>query len=228
MSGLRACRYVQRSCSRSLPVRLLPPGGAIGISNTLRRYTAAASTSLSSTPIITTTPTTKLTTPTRERTCLTLFTPAAGQRRTFTTSFPAFSEAPPPPGAADEPIKTYSYDAIKSLATAPTAPADIIIVDVREPDEFADGHIPSARNLPITTRPDGLHLSSKEFQDTFGWEKPDLGSPTELIFYCRAGVRSKVAVGIARQCGYTNVAEYPGSWLDWVENEEKKKKKEQS
>lgn len=226
MNSLRACRYVQRSCSRSLPVRLLPPGGgAIGISNTLRRYTAAASTSSSSSAPITTTttPTTRLTTPTRERTCLTLFTPAAGQRRTFTTSFPAFSEAPPPP---DEPIKTYSYDAIKSLATAPTAPADIIIVDVREPDEFADGHIPSARNLPITTRPDGLHLSSKEFQDTFGWEKPDLGSPTELIFYCRAGVRSKVAVGIARQCGYTNVAEYPGSWLDWVENEEKRKKEQ--
>ena len=41
-------------------------------------------------------------------------------------------------------------------------------------------------------------------------------------------MRSKVAVGIARQCGYTNVAEYPGSWLDWVENEEKGKKKEQN
>jgi len=209
---MNSLRYVQRSY-RSLPVRLQP--GATGISNTLRRYTAAPT----STPI-----TTRLTTPIPERTCLTPFTPiAGGQRRTFITSFPSFSEASPPGtgSAVDEPIKTYSYDAIKSLATAPTAPADIIIVDVREPSEFASGHIPSARNLPITTRPDGLHLSSKEFQDTFGWEKPDLSSPTELIFYCRAGVRSKTAVRIARECGYTNVAEYPGSWLDWVENEKK-------
>ena len=172
------------------------------------------------------------------RTCLTplLLTPTAGQRwRTFITSFPCFSESAPPGtsagagGAVDEPIKTYSYDAIKSLVTAPTRPpsppppTDTMILDVREPSEFAEGHIPSARNLPITTRPDGLHLSPEEFRDAFGWEKPDPSSPTELIFYCRAGVRSKTAVRIARECGYTNVAEYPGSWLDWVENEEKQK-----
>ena len=217
MNSLRACRYVQRSCHRGLFVRLHP--GAIGICNATPRWYTATSTS---TPI-TTQPTTPII---PERTCLTLLTPIAGQRRTFTTSFPSFSESSPPGtgSAGDEPIKTYSYGVIKALATAPTTPTDIIIVDVREPSEFDSGHIPSAKNLPITTRPDGLHLSAQEFQDTFGWEKPDLSSPTELIFYCRAGVRSKTAVRIARECGYTNVAEYPGSWLDWVENEKKKKK----
>ena len=216
MNSLRSCRYVQRG-SQGLFIRLQPR--AIGVSShaTHRRYTAASAST--PTPIQA-----GLTTPIPERTCLTLLTPIARQRRAFTTSFPFFSESSPPSdtgGASDKPIKTYSYDAIKSLATAPTTPADILIVDVREPIEFASGHIPSAKNLPITTRPDGLHLSPEVFQDTFGWEKPDLGSPTELIFYCRAGVRSKTAVRIARECGYTNVAEYPGSWLDWEENEKK-------
>lgn len=35
------------------------------------------------------------------------------------------------------------------------------------------------------------------------------------MFFCKAGVRSKAAASLARQAGYENVGEYPGSWLEW-------------
>jgi len=120
-------------------------------------------------------------------------------------------------------IKSYTYPAIKSL-TSPT-PGTAILIDVREPREFASGHIPSARNLPIGSRPDGLFLPPEEFQDTFGWEKPDVSSETELVFYCKAGIRSRSAARIAREAGYVKVGEYPGSWIDWIVNEYRQRQK---
>ena len=40
----------------------------------------------------------------------------------------------------------------------------------------------------------------------------------ELVFYCKAGVRSSAAAQLAKQYGYENVAEYRGSWMDWEKN----------
>jgi rhodanese-related sulfurtransferase len=91
-----------------------------------------------------------------------------------------------------------------------------LLIDVREPHEFGTDSIPTAINLPITSHPDALLLSPAEFQDQFGFAKPPIGK--EMIFFCKAGVRSKAAAGIARQAGYTNVGEYPGSWNDWQKN----------
>lgn len=88
-----------------------------------------------------------------------------------------------------------------------------LLIDVREPHEFGTDSIPTAINLPITSHPDALLLSPAEFQDQFGFGKPPIEK--EMIFFCKAGVRSKAAAGIARQAGYTNVGEYPGSWNDW-------------
>ena len=39
-----------------------------------------------------------------------------------------------------------------------------------------------------------------------------------MVFYCKAGVRCRTAAEFARQGGWENVSEYPGSWLDWEKN----------
>lgn len=39
---------------------------------------------------------------------------------------------------------------------------------------------------------------------------------TEVVFYCKSGVRSRAAAELARQAGFEQVGEYPGSWMDWV------------
>lgn len=99
------------------------------------------------------------------------------------------------------------------LSILETPSSSTLLIDVREPHEFAGNTIPTAINIPITSQPDALLLSDEEFQDHFGFAKPPLNK--EVVFFCKAGVRSSAAAGIARQAGYENVGEYRGSFLDW-------------
>lgn len=110
---------------------------------------------------------------------------------------------PPPP--TNSPLQ------IKSLSTSPTPTR--ILIDVREPHEYTAGHIPTALNVPIASQPDGLFLPADEFATRFGFEKPK--HDDEVVFYCKAGVRSAAAAGIARQAGWGRVGEYKGSWGEW-------------
>lgn len=110
--------------------------------------------------------------------------------------------------------KVYDFNSIKQLLDNP-AP-DRTLIDVREPHEFAGGFIPTAYNMPIASVPEGIFLPAEEFEERFGFEKPPAGN--ELVFYCKAGVRSSSAAQLAQQAGYERVGEYRGSWLDWVKN----------
>jgi rhodanese-related sulfurtransferase len=58
-----------------------------------------------------------------------------------------------------------------------------------------------------------MFLPEEEFEDRFGFPKPE--KDKEVVFYCKAGVRSSAAAQLALQQGYKNVREYRGSWLDW-------------
>lgn len=37
-----------------------------------------------------------------------------------------------------------------------------------------------------------------------------------MVFYCKAGVRSRAAAEMARMAGWEKVGEYSGSWDEWV------------
>ena len=75
--------------------------------------------------------------------------------------------------------------------------------------------MPGAVNIPVTSQPDSFHISEEEFEDRFGYPRPD--KDQEVVFYCKAGVRSRAAAGLARDAGWSKVGEYPGSFLDWYE-----------
>jgi rhodanese-related sulfurtransferase len=76
-----------------------------------------------------------------------------------------------------------------------------IILDVRRPDEYAEGHIPGAINLPN--------------EDIGVAEIPELPDKSQLILvYCRSGRRSKEAAEKLVKLGYTNIVEF-GGILDW-------------
>ena len=68
-----------------------------------------------------------------------------------------------------------------------------IIIDVREPFEYADGHVDGALNIPPTE----LMAGAKQLAD--------VPKDTELILYCRTGSRSNVAIQILRQLGFTHL-----------------------
>ena len=72
-----------------------------------------------------------------------------------------------------------------------------IILDVRRPDEFAEGHIPGAINVP------NEEIGSAEIAE--------LPNKSQLILvYCRSGRRSKEAAGKLAKLGYTNIVEFGG------------------
>lgn len=113
------------------------------------------------------------------------------------------------------PVQVQNLTSSSSSPTSKPKPK-VTIIDVREPGEVAQtGRIPGSLNVPMTSAPDSFHVSEDEFEDRFGFARPD-PADGEVLFYCKAGVRSRAAAGIARDAGWTKVGEYPGSWLDWV------------
>ncbi|GKT50188.1 thiosulfate sulfurtransferase TUM1 [Colletotrichum spaethianum] len=110
--------------------------------------------------------------------------------------------------------KLWNYEQMAKLAKDPK---DIVIVDSREPSELRQtGRIPSAINIPVTTAPESFHIPEEDFEERYGFPRP--GKDTELVFYCKAGVRSRAAAALAKEAGWTKVGEYPGSFLDWEEH----------
>ena len=64
-----------------------------------------------------------------------------------------------------------------------------VLLDVRAPNEFAQGHIPGSFNLPV------------DQIDRIGTVAPDKKTP--IFVYCFAGTRSSRAVTYLRTAGYT-------------------------
>ncbi|KAL0944227.1 rhodanese-like domain-containing protein [Colletotrichum truncatum] len=93
----------------------------------------------------------------------------------------------------------------------------VVIIDSREPGELEQtGRIPTAINIPVATAPQSFHMSEEDFEDRYGYPRPD--KEQELVIYCKAGVRSRALATLAKEAGWKNVGEYPGSWLDWEKN----------
>ena len=102
------------------------------------------------------------------------------------------------PGSSANSYRQISMDKAVEMMKTETG---YIILDVRRPDEYAEGHIPGAINLPN--------------EDIGTAEIPELPDKAQLILvYCRSGRRSKEASEKLVKLGYTNVVEF-GGILDW-------------
>ncbi|GAA6743668.1 rhodanese-like domain-containing protein [Thermus antranikianii] len=73
-----------------------------------------------------------------------------------------------------------------------------VVVDVRTPQEFAEGHVPGAINLPVEAIP--------QWADTLPKDKP-------VYLYCRSGNRSRQAAEYLKRKGYTNLYNLEGGIL---------------
>lgn len=78
--------------------------------------------------------------------------------------------------------------------------SSIIIIDVRTPEEYKNGHIPKAINLAL----DKIDKAKDKIKD------PD----SVLYVYCLSGARSSQACNYLSKIGYTNVTNIGGigSW----------------
>lgn len=80
---------------------------------------------------------------------------------------------------------------------------EVVILDVREQDEYDSGHIPGAVLLPVGTID----------ETTAAQVIPEKDST--VLVYCRSGNRSKTASAALAELGYTNIYEFGGinTWL---------------
>ena len=76
---------------------------------------------------------------------------------------------------------------------------DYILVDVRTPEEYAEGYIPTAINILLSE---------------IGENPPTENRDALIILYCRSGNRSSQAQRILEGLGYTNVHNF-GGIIDW-------------
>ena len=98
---------------------------------------------------------------------------------------------------------------------------EVIILDVREQDEYDSGHIPGAVLLPVGSidEDDSGHIPGAVLlpvgtidEDTAAEVIPETDST--VLVYCRSGNRSKTASSTLADLGYTNIYEFGGinSW----------------
>ncbi|MGB7080581.1 MAG: rhodanese-like domain-containing protein, partial [Candidatus Acidiferrales bacterium] len=78
------------------------------------------------------------------------------------------------------------------------------LVDVREDNEWARGHIPNAIHL-------GKGVIERDIEQTI----PDKNAP--LVLYCGGGFRSALAADNLQKMGYKNVISMDGGWRGWTE-----------
>jgi len=109
-----------------------------------------------------------------------------------------------------------TYEELKPLTEQPSD--KVVLIDVREPEEIAQGSIPSSVALPLSIIREALLSPPDSFKQKYGFPKPGTGEQ-EVIFYCRSGKRSATACDEAVKQGWKGVKNYEGSWLDWVKRE---------
>lgn len=82
-----------------------------------------------------------------------------------------------------------------------------LLVDVRDPDEYATGHIPGAVNVSRGT------LEFRIWSLTGGAGKPDLN--IKMTLYCGSGSRCVLAAKTLKDLGFTNVTAVGMMLADW-------------
>ena len=71
-----------------------------------------------------------------------------------------------------------------------------VLLDVRTPQEYREGHIPGSKNVPLQTIDKVMSITEKK--------------DTVLFVYCYSGARSRQATAMLQRMGYTNARDIGG------------------
>jgi len=80
----------------------------------------------------------------------------------------------------------------------------LILVDVREDNEWDKGHLPGA-----------VHMGKGVIERDIEQQIPD--PKTKVVLYCGGGFRSALVADNLQKMGYTNVESMDGGWRGWTE-----------
>ncbi|MCP5109191.1 MAG: hypothetical protein GY950_37770 [bacterium] len=98
-----------------------------------------------------------------------------------------------------KPVETIKPDAARSMIKG-KKPDEICILDVRQPKEYEQGHIPGAVLIPIAELPDRLG---------------ELNPETPTIVYCAIGGRSRAGASILQDAGFAEAYNLKGGFNVW-------------
>ena len=79
---------------------------------------------------------------------------------------------------------------------------DYVLVDVRTPEEFAQGALPEAVNISVT-------------ELSFPFEIAKLNKEKPVMIYCKGGTRSARAAVAMKALGFDEIHELDGGYMAW-------------
>lgn len=105
------------------------------------------------------------------------------------------------PDQAEEPRGAYQTLTAAEAKAMLDGDEDIILLDVRTPEEFAEGYIPGA-----------IQIADTELKDQAPLQLPD--KDAKILVYCRSGRRSQASAALLVEMGYTQIYDM-GGIIDW-------------
>lgn len=81
----------------------------------------------------------------------------------------------------------------------------VVVLDVRTAAEYAEGHVPGARNIPHT-----------ELAARLG--ELDGARERDIVVYCRSGNRSAQAIAVLEAAGFRRLLHLKGDYQRWSES----------
>ena len=80
-------------------------------------------------------------------------------------------------------------------------PDHLFVLDVRTPEEYAEGHVPGAVNVP---------------HDQLASRLAEVPKDKDVVVYCRSGRRAALATDVLAANGYTRVSHLEGDIQAWL------------
>ena len=99
-------------------------------------------------------------------------------------------------------ISTISVDAAAAITDNP--PDDLVVLDVRTPEEFAEGHLEGAVLVDF-------------YAADFAEQLAALDTDVPYLVYCRSGNRSGQALGVMEQLGFASAVDVDGGIVAWTD-----------
>lgn len=104
--------------------------------------------------------------------------------------------------AAGDGVRLVSVDDGADIQADP--PEDLVILDVRTPEEFAEGHLEDARLIDF-------------YAEDFADRLEELDRDVPYLLYCRSGNRSGQVAEMMEELGFADVADVDGGIVAWIE-----------
>jgi rhodanese-related sulfurtransferase len=82
------------------------------------------------------------------------------------------------------------------------SPPDLVLLDVRQPEEWREGIIPGALKISLADLPHQLATLTRD---------------KDYVLICRSGNRSSTAAQLMHKAGFTRLANFQGGMLAWYD-----------